>query len=501
MNSRLYPIKSVAVIGAGASGTITAAALKAEDYFERIVVFERRETPGGTWIYDANPQPSLPIFPGQLPPAIDQPVDIPDNLPRETLHDARERYTKTPIYDELTTNVPDIAMCFSDARFAYGPFPPHWVPRQYLETYFAQHQLDPLLVPNTTVEDVSRIPAKEGSEQWKLTLRKHDKLKGVDVWWEEVFDAVVIANGHYSVPYVPPVKGLESYIEKYPGRVVHSKYYRSPSVYRSKKVLIIGNSASGYDVTNQVATVAHLPVYQSRRTKNSWDGDTPPDGIAWKPVITEYRADDGRIVFADGTSLHYDDVDTVIYCTGYRPSFPFWNASTNGRDLYNYEDGKLVGNYWHTFFHDHASLAIVGHPHTFTFRSFEYQAIAIARLWAGRAATPLPSAEEQRRWEEDRLQAVRRNGTKFHDVLWENGEVLAYLQGLFDIAGLGTLRGKGRVPPVLSDEVMWALEHLKKYPVPGKGKDGGNGDGTSEEKGGVGDDEWVVVERVHGNWL
>lgn len=93
-------------------------------------------------------------------------------------------------------------MCFSDARFAYGPFPPHWVPRQYLETYFAQHQLDPLLVANTTVEDVSRIPAKEGSEQWKLTLRKHDKLRGVDVWWEEVFDAVVIANGHYSVPYV-----------------------------------------------------------------------------------------------------------------------------------------------------------------------------------------------------------------------------------------------------------------------------------------------------------
>lgn len=93
-------------------------------------------------------------------------------------------------------------MCFSDARFAYGPFPPHWVPRQYLETYFAQHRLDPLLVANTTVEDLSRVPSSGPSEQWKLTLRQHDKLRGVDIWWEEVFDAVVIANGHYSVPYV-----------------------------------------------------------------------------------------------------------------------------------------------------------------------------------------------------------------------------------------------------------------------------------------------------------
>jgi cation diffusion facilitator CzcD-associated flavoprotein CzcO len=62
----LSPIKSVAIIGAGAagslphnfvgaiiyldlSGAITAAAFAAEDLFEVIRVFERRETPGGTW--------------------------------------------------------------------------------------------------------------------------------------------------------------------------------------------------------------------------------------------------------------------------------------------------------------------------------------------------------------------------------------------------------------------------------------------------------------------
>lgn len=59
-------IKSVAIIGAGASGeltltpptsilthhiagAITAAAFKAEKYFDRIQIFERRESAGGTW--------------------------------------------------------------------------------------------------------------------------------------------------------------------------------------------------------------------------------------------------------------------------------------------------------------------------------------------------------------------------------------------------------------------------------------------------------------------
>jgi cation diffusion facilitator CzcD-associated flavoprotein CzcO len=97
------------------------------------------------------------------------------------------------------TNVPDIAMCFSDSRFPYGPFPPHWVPRHYLENYFSLHRADKLLVLNTTVEDVSRI---SGTRRWMLTLRRRDSVRHVDEWWKEEFDAVILANGHYSVPYV-----------------------------------------------------------------------------------------------------------------------------------------------------------------------------------------------------------------------------------------------------------------------------------------------------------
>jgi cation diffusion facilitator CzcD-associated flavoprotein CzcO len=94
-------------------------------------------------------------------------------------------------------------MSFSDLPFAYGPFVPHHIPKQYIESYFAHHKIDSLLSLNTTVEDVSLIsPPNSAKEKWKLTLRKHDPVRQVDVWWEDDFDAVVLANGHYSVPFV-----------------------------------------------------------------------------------------------------------------------------------------------------------------------------------------------------------------------------------------------------------------------------------------------------------
>ncbi|KAK8085881.1 hypothetical protein PG997_007152 [Apiospora hydei] len=450
MNFGPNKIRSVAVIGAGASGIITAAALKAEDCFERIVVFERRDTPGGTWNYDANPQPSLPIRPGLLPPAVDKPLEIPDSLPRETTHDTRERYFKTPIYDALTHVLLGCALRLRAFSAALGAS----------------------AVPGDVL---CAAPARSPA------CRQH--------------------HGRRPVPGVfgRSIGEVEAHPSQYPGRVVHSKYFRSASVYRSKKVLVIGNSASGHDITNEVATVARAPVYQSRRHKNRWDGDAPPVGIAWKPVITEYRPENGQILFADGSCLDDDDVDTVIYCTGYRPSFPFWNAAANGRELYDYNDNKLVGNYWHTFFPDYPNLAVVGMPRTLTFRSFEYQAVAIARLWAVRASTPLPTSHEQRRWEKERLEAVRREGTGFHDVGRQGehgGDMLEYFRKLYEIAGLGTLRGKGRVPPVLSDEVMWALDHLMKYPTPGKGKDGDKAASAD-----AGDEGWVVVDRAEKDWL
>lgn len=387
-------------------------------------------------------------------------------------------------------------MCFSDQRFSYGPFPPHHVPRLYLEHYVAVHKLDQHLVLSTTVEDVTALPG----DRWQLTLRRHNVLQRVDEWWTETFDALIIANGHYSVPYIPHVDGLAAYIEKFPGRVVHSKYYRDPAIYAGKRMITIGNSASGFDIMRELTKTAALPVLNSRRHKSAYE-DKPAPGLEWKGIIRRYR-EDGTVEFEDGSTVGPDEVDTIIYATGYRPSFPWWNVKKNGRELYDYEDGKLVDIYWHTFFSDFKTLGIVGIQKALTFRSFEYQAVALARLFAGRNKLRLPPVVEMKRWEAERLRSVKERGRKFHDVELMPGPIgeatLVWLGYLYEFAGLGTLQGDGRIPPMLSREVLKALKTIKKYPTPGLDDE----KSTPSEAGGdvdrsYGFDErdWIVVTR------
>ncbi|KAJ6172518.1 hypothetical protein N7470_001585 [Penicillium chermesinum] len=363
-------------------------------------------------------------------------------------------------------------MAFSQERFAYGPFVPHWVPKQYIEGYFPRHGADTALVTRTTVEDISKLQNKghQHLPRWQLTLRRFNPSIHQDEWWNEEFDAVVLANGHYSVPFVPKVEGLEEYMKRYPGRVIHSKQFRSPSNYEDKKVIVIGNSASGKDISTFLNGHVAYPLYQSRKSPSRWDGDEPPSGISWKPIITKYHQS-GEIEFADGSILA--DVDNVIYCTGYHPSFPFWNTGNNGRPIYSYEEGRINGSYLHTFVRNFHTLAIIGIPRVLTFRSMEYQAIAVARVWAGRNSVPLPPDEEQAKWESDRWDLVKRENRKFHDITWDNGETHDYLQALYNIAGLPQLYGAGRYPPVLNDETRWAINHLKKYPEPKKNEEHG----------------------------
>jgi hypothetical protein len=103
------------------------------------------------------------------------------------------------------------------------------------------------------------------------------------------------------------------------------------------------------------------------------------------------------MIFNDGSSLA--GIDPVIYCTGYKPSFPFWNIETNGGHLYDYDKAKLNGSFLRTFFQDHLTLGIIGFGQTLAFRSYEYQAIALARVFSGRNATPLPTDPEHEDWE------------------------------------------------------------------------------------------------------
>lgn len=107
------------------------------------------------------------------------------------------------------------------------PFRSHHVIRQYVEDLVNRKGYQDFVEYNTTVELVE----KDG-EEWRLVLRKSGERH--DYWWEERFDAVVVANGHFSVPYVPSIRGLEEFAELHPGSVEHSKAYRGREKYRGK---------------------------------------------------------------------------------------------------------------------------------------------------------------------------------------------------------------------------------------------------------------------------
>jgi len=151
----------------------------------------------------------------------------------------------------------------------------------------------------------------------------------------------------------------------------------------------------------------------------------------------------------------------VLLCRGSITSFTARdiNHPSHSGELYDYSKSKLKGSYLHTFFKDFPTLAIIGLGKTLAFRSYEYQAIALARVFAGRNAMDLPSPEDwERSWEEH----IKKNATEFHEVSIEDGELLRWFTQLSNIAGL-PLCGKGRVPPAFTDEALWQLKNVKRH--------------------------------------
>lgn len=107
------------------------------------------------------------------------------------------------------------------------PFRHHTVVQQYIEGLLDRKGYKDFVECGVTVEKVEKV---NGS--WKLTLRKAGAER--DYWWAEEFDAVVVASGHYTVPHVPYIEGLEEFASAYPGSVEHSKGYRGAEKYRQK---------------------------------------------------------------------------------------------------------------------------------------------------------------------------------------------------------------------------------------------------------------------------
>lgn len=101
--------------------------------------------------------------------------------------------------------------------------------QQWVKGILKRGDYERLVSYDTTVE----LANKQGDE-WVLTLRKSIPGELADHWWEERFDAIVVAVGHYSVPFVPRIPGLVEFGDKRPGSVQHSKHYVRAEQYRDQ---------------------------------------------------------------------------------------------------------------------------------------------------------------------------------------------------------------------------------------------------------------------------
>lgn len=209
---------------------------------------------------------------------------------------------------------------------------------------------------------------------------------------------MVVCNGHYTEPNLPAVPGMSSF----PGLVMHSHNYRDPEAFRGETVLVIGASNSGEDIMRELSPVADR-VYISARSWKVASGtapldasltssDTPsfdstpfgPRGNIERRGMVARFGPQGSAEFEQGPPVSH--IDTVIFATGYRYSFPFLDGSS----IVQTEDQHVYPLYQHMFPPQYSpSLAFVGLPwKVVPFPLFEYQAKYIARLLAGQLTLP-----------------------------------------------------------------------------------------------------------------
>jgi len=420
--------------------------LLAEDHFETIDVFEQQACFGGCWNYSDYAHGSIDI--PQMDP--NQPLDEPIWRPTECKNDfngTKQATFDSPMYERLETNIPHVIMKHSDAPCLEDDqlFPSRERVIEYLRRYAEDVRY--LVHFQTQVVDIRKI-SQDDHDVWLVKAKdlQSNTVSG------RAYDAVVVANGHYAVPKLPNIKGIREWNQANPGVIAHSKFYRRPDSYANKKVIIVGNSASGVDIASQIAPVAKHPILISIRSKSP---------LAYE---AEYREDVAQITeflpssqgtravrFADGRVE--SGVDAILFATGYFYSLPFL-SSLKPKLI---SSGERVQHlYKHLFYIHDTSLAFVGLPSKIIpFRTFEGQAAVIARVWSDKLE--LPPVQEMKKWEESVI-ADWGAGKAFHVLNFP--EDFDYHNEMVDWSKQARDPGGGKIPPRWNERETWTRKRF-----------------------------------------
>lgn len=206
--------RRVAVIGAGVAGLSAAKALRDEGL--EPIVFERDDDLGGLWRWRA---------------------DRPDG--------------GGPQYRSLRTNTSKERTAFSEMPFAdeLPDFPGWRAVLDYLEAYAMRFALRPLIRFSTEVERVERA-----GDGWRV----------VTSGGAHNVDAVVIGSGAFRAPHLPSLAGRE----RFRGDVLHSHDYSVPEPCSGRDVVVLGAGSSAADIAAELASHARSVTLAMRRP--SW---------------------------------------------------------------------------------------------------------------------------------------------------------------------------------------------------------------------------------------
>jgi dimethylaniline monooxygenase (N-oxide forming) len=202
-------LERIAVIGAGAAGLCAAKHLLGLGH--DVVVFELGSHIGGLWVYEN------------------------DN-------------GRSPAYRSLHINSEAKVTGFRDFPLPENSalFPAHGEIRAYLEAYADEFDVRRHIRFNSEV--VAAEPV-DGTTQWRVRLAAGP---------EEVFDRVVVANGHQGMPLDPP------FAQDFAGQYLHSVHYRTPEQFEGKDVLVIGTGNSGLDIAADLCTSTRTTAIAAR---------------------------------------------------------------------------------------------------------------------------------------------------------------------------------------------------------------------------------------------
>lgn len=205
--------QNIAVIGAGLSGLVTAKTLL--EYGHDVTVFEKENEIGGVW-------------------------------------------SPCRHYPGLTTQNTRDTYAFSDFRMpkTYPEFPTGAQMLDYLQAYAKHFGVAPQVRLRHRV--AAAEPADGGG--WLLT----GDSDGMP--FSERFDFLVVCNGTFSEPFIPPAPGMDAFSEG-GGRILHTTQVASPDLYRDKKVVVVGYGKSACDVASAVSDEASETYLVYRQAK------------------------------------------------------------------------------------------------------------------------------------------------------------------------------------------------------------------------------------------